>query len=276
MKKKVRIKIFINLIKSFYNKKGNKFNDVKDLFDRLKFKLNEKIKKCEKLLDEKDKLYDATSPQEVYNRKKLEKDIEGLIDDIHSDIKELEIELKAQKKKPKKYHNIETKEEILDLLKQKMKMLRYRFDEIEVKEEEVVENKTELERLEGLLEERKNKENNYVDRDLYDEEQDKMNEWKDRIKKQDEQLDIVHEGVKALKYELHQAGEGIDEIKRRVKKTHKKMNKTHKKVVTQTQKLKDLFFKIRSVDKLCCDIVLLLILLGLIGVLYAVIKEKYL
>ena len=155
-------------------------------------------------------------------------------------------------------------------------MLRYRFDEIEVKEEEVVENKTELERLEGLLEERKNKENNYVDRDLYDEEQDKMNEWKDRIKKQDEQLDIVHEGVKALKYELHQAGEGIDEIKRRVKKTHKKMNKTHKKVVTQTQKLKDLFFKIRSVDKLCCDIVLLLILLGLIGVLYAVIKEKYL
>lgn len=254
----------------------NKFNDVKDLFDRLKFKLNEKIKKCEKLLDEKDKLYDATSPQEVYNRKKLEKDIEGLIDDIHSDIKELEIELKAQKKKPKKYHNIETKEEILDLLKQKMKMLRYRFDEIEVKEEEVVENKTELERLEGLLEERKNKENNYVDRDLYDEEQDKMNEWKDRIKKQDEQLDIVHEGVKALKYELHQAGEGIDEIKRRVKKTHKKMNKTHKKVVTQTQKLKDLFFKIRSVDKLCCDIVLLLILLGLIGVLYAVIKEKYL
>ena len=75
MKKKVRIKIFINLIKSFYNKKGNKFNDVKDLFDRLKFKLNEKIKKCEVLLDEKDKLYDATSNQEVFKRKKLEKNI---------------------------------------------------------------------------------------------------------------------------------------------------------------------------------------------------------
>ena len=102
-----------------------------------------------------------------------------------------------------------------------------------------------------------------------------MNEWNERVKKQDEDLDVVHEGVKALKYELKQAEEGIDEINRRVKKTHKKMDKTHKKVVTQTQKLKDLVFKLRSSDKLCCDIILLMILLGLIGVLYSIIKQKY-
>ena len=76
------------------------------------------------MLDEKDKLYDATSGKEIYKRKKLEKDIENLIDDIHSDIKELEIELKAQRKKPKKYKNIKTKEEILNLLKKKMQILR--------------------------------------------------------------------------------------------------------------------------------------------------------
>lgn len=275
MKKKVRIKIFINLIKSFYNKKGNKFNDVKDLFDRLKFKLNEKIKKCEVLLDEKDKLYDATSNQEVFKRKKLEKNIENLIDEIHSDLKELEVELKAQKKKPKKYQNIETKEEILGLLKKKRQILRYRFDNNEVKEEEIEENKTALEKLEALLESKKNKENKNVDRDLYDEEIDKMNEWKDRVKKQDEELDVVHEGVKALKHELIEAGEGMDEINRKVKKTNKKMNKTHKKVVTQNQKLKDLAYKLRSADKLCCDIILIMILLGLIGVLYGIIKQKY-
>ena len=275
MKKKVRIKIFINLIKSFYNKKGNKFNDVKDLFDRLKFKLNEKIKKCEVLLDEKDKLYDATSNQEVFKRKKLEKNIENLIDEIHSDLKELEVELKAQKKKPKKYQNIETKEEILGLLKKKRQMLRYRFDNNEVKEEEIEENKTALEKLEALLESKKNKENKNVDRDLYDEEIDKMNEWKNRVKKQDEELDVVHEGVKALKHELIEAGEGMDEINRKVKKTNKKMNKTHKKVVTQNQKLKDLAYKLRSADKLCCDIILIMILLGLIGVLYGIIKQKY-
>ena len=275
MKKKVRMKIFINLIKTFYNKKGNKFNDVKDLFDRLKFKLNEKIKKCEVLLDEKDKLYDATSNQEVFKRKKLEKNIENLIDEIHSDLKELEVELKAQKKKPKKYQNIETKEEILGLLKKKRQMLRYRFDNNEVKEEEIEENKTALEKLEALLESKKNKENKNVDRDLYDEEIDKMNEWKDRVKKQDEELDVVHEGVKALKHELIEAGEGMDEINRKVKKTNKKMNKTHKKVVTQNQKLKDLAYKLRSADKLCCDIILIMILLGLIGVLYGIIKQKY-
>ena len=102
-----------------------------------------------------------------------------------------------------------------------------------------------------------------------------MNEWKDRVKKQDEELDVVHEGVKALKHELKEAGEGMDEINRKVKKTNKKMGKTHKKVVTQTQKLKDLANKLRSADKLCCDIILIMILLGLIGVLYGIIKQKY-
>ena len=250
---------------------------MKDSFDRLKFQLNEKIKKCETLLDEKDKLYDATSGKEVYNRKKLEKNIESLIDEIHSDIKDLQLELKAQKKKPKKYKNIDTKEEILNLLKKKMQLLRYRFDEIEVKEEDIDDNRTALEKLEQLLEERKNNDNNqnYPDRELYDEEIDKMNEWKNRVKKQDQELEEVHEGVKALKKEVKEAGEGIDEIKKRVKKTSKKMGKTHKKVTTQTQKLKDLAFKLRSSDKLCCDIILIMILLGLIGVLYGVIKTKY-
>ena len=161
-------------------------------------------------------------------------------------------------------------------------MLRYRFDNNEVKEEEIEENKTALEKLEALLESKKNKENKNVDRELYDEEIDKMNEWKDRVKKQDEELDVVHEGVKALKHELIEAGEGMDEINRKVKKTNKKMKKTtkkvdksHTKVTTQTQRIKDLTNKLRSSDKLCCDIILIMILLGLIGVLYGIIKQKY-
>ena len=156
-----------------------------------------------------------------------------------------------------------------------MQILRYRYDDMEVKDEDIQENRTALEQLEAQLEERKNRENKNVDRDLYDEEIDKMNEWKGRVKKQDEELDAVHEGVKALKHELIQAGEGIDDINRKVKKTHKKMDKTHKKVTTQTQKLKDLVYKVRSADKVCCDIILIMILLGLLGVLYAVIKQKY-
>ena len=110
------------------------------------------------------------------------------------------MELKAQRKKPKKYKNIETKEQIMDLLKQKMKLLRYRYDQNDIKEEEVQENKTALEKLENILEERKNKGNDYPDRELFEEEEEKMNEWKNRIKKQDEQLDYV-DPMTRLEYE---------------------------------------------------------------------------
>jgi len=237
--------------------------------------LNEKIKKCEKLLSEKDKLLFANSGQEIYQKKLLEKKIEESLDELFSDLKNLSIELKAQKKKPKKYSNLKTKEEILNLLKKKLQIMRYRFDDIEVKDEEIQENKTELEKLEKYLEQRKNTKNNYVDRELYQEEIDKMNEWDNRIKKQDEGLEEVHKDVKNLKYELEMAEEGIDIIQKKVKKTSKKTNKSHKKVITQTQKIKNLTNKIRSSDKFCCDVILIFILLGLIGVLVAVIRQKY-
>ena len=230
--------------------------------------MNEKIKKCEKLLSEKDKLLFANSGQEIYQKKLLEKKIEESLDELFSDLKNLSIELKAQKK-------MRTKEEILNLLKKKLQIMRYRFDDIEVKDEEIQENKTELEKLEKYLEQRKNTKNNYVDRELYQEEIDKMNEWDNRIKKQDEGLEEVHKDVKNLKYELEMAEEGIDIIQKKVKKTSKKANKSHKKVITQTQKIKNLTNKIRSSDKFCCDVILIFILLGLIGVLVAVIRQKY-
>ena len=95
------------------------------------------------------------------------------------------------------------------------------------------------------------------------------------VQKQDENLDVVHHGLKSLKYELNQAEEGIDYIQKKIKKTTKKTDKSHKKLTTQTQRIKDLTNKLRSSDKLCCDIILILILLGLIGVLVAIIKQKY-
>ena len=58
-------------------------------------------------------------------------------------------------------------------------------------------------------------------------------------------------------------------------KTTKKVGKSHKKVTTQTQRIKDLTQKLRSSDKLCCDIILIFILLGLIGVLVAIIRQRY-
>ena len=248
---------------------------MKDAFDRLKFEINEKMKKCEKLLDEKDKIINPSTGREIHKKKVLEKNIGQLLNELTSDMDKLALELKAQKKKKKLYKNLRTKEEILNLLKKKLQFFQNKYDNIEINEEEAENNDTELQKLEKYLEQRQDNKNNFVDRELYDEERDKMNEWDYKVKKQDEGLDVVHQGVKSLKYELEMAEEGIDNIQKKVKKTHKKVDKSQTKVITQTQRIKDLTNKLRSSDKLCCDIILIFILLGLIGVLVAIIRQKY-
>ena len=97
-----------------------------------------------------------------------------------------------------------------------------------------------------------------------------------RNKGQDEKLDEIAEGIKILKHEGEMAGIGIKEVGERTKKTGKDMDKTHERVKTQNERISELVNKIRSSDKICCDIVLILILLGLICVLYSIIKHKYL
>lgn len=247
---------------------------MKDSFERLKFQLNEKLKTIEVMLREKNKLYDATSPKEVIKFKKLEKNIGTSLDELNQGIKEMEMELKAQKKKPKKYRDIDTKEKILKLLKEKIRLLRAQYEGEEIGEEEIKDNRTALQQLDDLLQKRKNMEG-YEERELSPEEREKIEEWKKRTEEQDKKLDVIHEGVKELKHEVKKAGEGIDDIGRAIKKESKKITKTEKKVKSQNQRLKELIGKIRAGNKFCVDIILILILLGLIMVLYSVIKHKY-
>ena len=58
------------------------------------------MKKCEVLLEERNKLKDATEGRKILERKKLENKINTLLEEIRLDIKEMESELKHQKKKP--------------------------------------------------------------------------------------------------------------------------------------------------------------------------------
>ena len=174
------------------------------------------------MLEEKDKLINPQTGREIHHKKVLEKKIEELLNDISTDLDNLSLELKAQKKKKKKYSNLRTKEEILNLLKKKVQYLRNKYDNIEIDEQEEENNKTELQKLENYLEQRKNNKYNCADREIYDEEKEKMNEWDDRIQKQDRGLDEVHKGVKNLKYELDMAEEGIDNIQKKNEKNNKK------------------------------------------------------
>ena len=79
-------------------------------------------------------------------------------------------------------------------------------------------------------------------RDLYEEEENKIGEWKTRIKNQDDQLDEIHKGVGILKQEAGMARKGIDDIGTKVNKVGDHVDKTHKSVNTQNARLKELLF----------------------------------
>ena len=80
---------------------------------------------------------------------KINTKIENLIKEIENDIIELEKELKSQKKK-KKYTDIETKDKIMDLLKDKIKILKNKYNGEEIDEEELIDNRTALEKLDHI------------------------------------------------------------------------------------------------------------------------------
>ena len=56
-----------------------KYNDVKDIFDLLRFELNDKISKCEELLEEKKKYENYKTGKEVSSLLKIQKDIKNLL-----------------------------------------------------------------------------------------------------------------------------------------------------------------------------------------------------
>lgn len=211
----------------------------------------------------------------MLKKKKLENQIDNLVQEMEKDLIELEKEFKAQNKKKEKFHDIKTKGKILELLKNKIKILKSKYNGEEIDEEEVEDNATALEKFEEILKKSKNL-GQSSQRDLYQEEKDKMEEWKEREKQQDEMIDELGKGIQQLKYEGEMAGKGIEDIGKKVKQTEKKIDKTHKKMKTQNERVIELINKIRSPEKLCCDIILILILLGLICVLYSIIKHKYL
>ena len=248
--------------------------EVKDDYDRLKFKLNEKMKKCEALIEERNKYKDATEGKKIFARKKTEKMIEQSFEDINLDIKEMEKELKHQKKNPKKFHDIKTKEKILDLLKKKLNILKAKYDDNDYDEDEYSHNENQIQTLEKFLNSKQQLGDNN-ERDIYEEEENKIDEWNKRVKKQDEQLDEIHKGVGKLKKEAGTAGVGINKIGTKVHKLNKHTDKTQKSVKTQNERLKELVFKMRSADRYCCDIILILILIGLLCTLYSIIKHKF-
>ena len=277
MSEKTEVDKLLDSINVMYAKlKGdeqkNRFNDVKDKFDRFKFEISQKMQEIENNLNERDKLMSSENPKDIVKRKKHENNASIALDEIEKKLNDLKIELRAQEKKPNKYQNVDNKKEILKLLNQRYNLLKNKLDGAPEVEEEIEDNRTNLEKLDEILNKKQNQ--NYQERELYDEEKEKIEEWKKEQEEQDKDLDEIKDGVKVLKNEVKLAGEGIKEVGDKVKKTTKNADGIQKKIETQNMKLKKLLNKIRSSDKICVDLVLFFILIGLIMVLYSIIKRK--
>ena len=199
---------------------------------------------------------------------KVKNEIENLIKELDKDIKDIEKKIESPNK--------DGKQKIFELLKENIQLLKNKHNGEEIEENKIRDNKTAIENLEELIKQRKNEDMNpNQERELFEEEQNKMDEWEKKKEEQNKILDEIGSNIHIIKDEAIKAGEAIDNIDKKVKGTTETTEKVIVKVESQNERLKDLVNKMRSSDKICCDIVLVLILLGLIMVLYSIIKHKY-
>jgi len=250
------------------------YKNVKDGFERLRFQINDELKTVETLLNDRDKILNSTVPKEIFDRKKIESKLEEKLDQVEDMMKKLNIELKAQKNKTGKYGDFTQKEKYVTLMEQKYQLFRSKLDGMEIDEKQIEENKDSIEQLEEILANEEGK-TAQEERELYEEEKAKMQEWEEEKKRQDQDLEEIGGVVNELIEQSKLASENIDRTNKKVKQVTKKTVQTIKKVNQQNKKLKDLIKKLRSGDKICIDIVLILIGLGLVAVLYNIIKSQF-
>ena len=250
------------------------YKNVKDGFERLRFQINDELKTVETLLNDRDKILNSTVPKEIFDRKKIESKLEEKLDQVEDMMKKLNIELKAQKNKTGKYGDFTQKEKYVTLMEQKYQLFRSKLDGMDIDEKQIEENKDSIEQLEEILANEEGK-TAQEERELYEEEKAKMQEWEEEKARQDQDLNEIGNVVDELREQSKLASENIDRTNKKVKQVTKKTVQATKKVNQQNKKLKDLVKKLRSGDKLCIDIVLILIVLGLIAVLYNIIKSQF-
>ena len=250
------------------------YKNVKDGFERCRLEINEKLNEVETLFAQRDKILTSTVPKEIYERKTIENKLESLLDVIEKKMKELNAELKAQKNKIGKYGDFTQKEKMTNLMEQKFQLFRGKLDGMNIDEKQIEENKSSIEQLEDILAKEEGR-NTEKERELYEEEKAKMQEWKEEVDRQDKDLEEIGDVVKQIKEEARLASENIDKTNKTVKKLTKNTEMVTKRVNSQNKKLKDLIGKLRSGDKLCMDIILILVALGLAAVLYNLLKARF-
>jgi SYP7 family syntaxin len=244
---------------------------VKDEFEKLRYEINTKLSEVETFLGKKDE-YKGNDPRDVFEKSKLSVKIDDGLQDIESKLEKINTTLRSQKSKPKKFGDVSHKEQAKGLMEERYHLLKNRHEGLVVDEKKIEDNRTNLEKLDQILQERARGPSD--NREPNEHEVQAMENWKNEIADQDIQMQELGRGVKELKGHVKKIGNAIDTTGKNINNVSNQAKKTEKKLETTNAKLKDLLNKIRTGDRICIDILLILILLGLVAVLYNIIKNK--
>ena len=194
----------------------------------------------ELLIEEKDKY--QNSGRDILSKQKVEKNIETMIYKIDDDMKILEKELFFQKKK--KSSDAKQKEDIMKLLKNKFISLK---NKSKAKEEEDDENyhKEKAQNLDDFLQKiENNKNNNTQERDIYEEEDEKIKEWNFKKQKEDEMFNEISGLVKGMNSDAKNLGMTIDEMRKKTQKMKNQFENVYDNTKKQTERIDKLNKKI--------------------------------
>lgn len=125
--------------------------------------------------------------------------------------------------------------------------------------------------VDGLLEKRKVE---GPEREMYQEEKDKIEEWKKIEAEQNEKLKDIHGGVKQMKIHAKEIGKQIDQTAKNIDKTNNMADKTNANIQKSNKQIKEILEKVGGASNFCVDVVLICVCLGLVAVLINLITNQ--
>ena len=244
------------------------YDYIKDEFQKCYYILIDKLKDCEKLFDDREKYEESLSGKAIYERLKINNNIELLL-------KEIKKNFDIYKKRFKKDEEIKK----LELLKKNYALLYNKYYNIEIKTMKIKgkpslisDNNSDPGSKDCLPKNDNNSNEN--ERPIYDIEQEIIDEFKLRVQKQDKKIDDLGNLVSSLKLQAKEIGEMIKGSNIQIKKIIPEAVVIISNVEKKTNNVNDLIKEIKK-HNLCCDIILFLLLIGLICVLISIIRHKY-
>ena len=182
---------------------------VKDEFEKLRYEINTKLAEVETFLSKKDE-YNGKDPRDVFEKSKLSAKIDDGLKEAEEKMEKIKTVLRAQKAKPKKFGDVSHKESAKGLMEERFMLLKNRHEGLVVDDKKIEDNRTNLEKLDQILEQRaRNPENN---RDPNEHEIEAMDKWKKEEAEPNIQMQELGQGIKELKGHVKKINNGISDV----------------------------------------------------------------